>query len=162
MIKSELLVQLWTCRKEIDNAQNLLKEMDEQLAKKSDVEPTFQNAFGEHVGLQLGVPTGHNSHRIYGVEASLGRKVIEAHIENCKAKCAQYETEISISCQGEDTQKHFEMIKTQYLALHRLTKKILEESRYVDEDGSMHRGHVSDFKRLHEFPFVEIDNESTT
>ncbi len=159
MINSELLVKLWACRKEIDNAQNLLIEMDQQLAIKRDVEPTFRNAFGEHVGLQLGVPSCGDSHRIFGLDASLGRKVIEAHIANCAKKCLQYEMEIAMSCQPDDAIRYSDMIKEQYLSLHRLTKKILEESRYVDEDGSRHRGHVSDFKKLHEFPFVEIDNE---
>lgn len=44
--------------------------------------PNFYDAFGEKRGLQLGVPSGQDSHRIYGVNVELGVKIIEQHIQD--------------------------------------------------------------------------------
>src|SRR5689334_10381071 len=82
MITKETCVKIWSCWNEIDKANELLSNLAK--ATKEDEEkapPTIHNAFGENVGLQLGVPSGRDSHYLYGVPIELGVKIIERHIE---------------------------------------------------------------------------------
>lgn len=81
MITKETCVKIWNCWNEIDSAKKLIEGMAESLNEdKERRAPTIHNAFGERCGLELGVPSGPASHRIYGVSTTLGVKVIEQHI----------------------------------------------------------------------------------
>lgn len=98
MITKETAVKIWNCYNEIEKAEKLLEEMKEQLKRiPADEIPTFRNAFGEHIGLQLGVPSGPASHTLYGVNRELGLKIIETHITEKKNKL----NELSIVCKKE-------------------------------------------------------------
>ena len=44
--------------------------------------PDFRDAFGRRRGLQLGVPSGESSRRLFDVDPQLAEIVIEAHIKN--------------------------------------------------------------------------------
>lgn len=82
MITKETCVKIWNAWNEIEKSEELLKDMAKNL--KNDPEknpPTLHNAFGDNVGLQLGVPCGSGGHQLYGVGIDLGVKVIESHIE---------------------------------------------------------------------------------
>ena len=87
MITKETCVKIWNCHNEIEKANELMKTMAEKLAKDADKEsPTLYNAFGEQVGLKLGVPSGNDSHTLYGVNVDLGVKIIEQHIREKKCR----------------------------------------------------------------------------
>lgn len=87
MITKETCVKIWNCWNEIEKGETIIKDMAETV--KEDIEkkpPTLYDAFGENRGLQLGVPSGHDSHRIFGVPIDLGIKIIERHIEEKKRR----------------------------------------------------------------------------
>lgn len=86
MITKETAVKIWNCYNEIDSAEKLLQEMRESLKQQPDDPPSLRNAFGERVGLQLGVPTGSDSQRIFGVNTEMGVKIIINHIEEKKKR----------------------------------------------------------------------------
>jgi len=67
--------------REIDTAEKLLSDVEEAMQRGRGED--IRDAFGrvQH-GLQLGVPSGNNSHRLFNVPFSLARPVIEAHIAN--------------------------------------------------------------------------------
>lgn len=69
---------------EIENARELLEKLDEAI-KDPDNEP-LRDCFGHPRNtLELGVPTGKDSHRIYMVRPTLARSVIVAHIADKEA-----------------------------------------------------------------------------
>ena len=82
MITKETAAKIYFCHEQIENCNKLINDMAEVLKKDIDkTTPQFHNAFGEKVGLQLGVPSGSDSYRIFGVNAELSIKIIEKHIE---------------------------------------------------------------------------------
>lgn len=87
MITKETAVKIWNCHNEIESAQKIIDDMAKLLAEdKEKKAPTLHNAFGERVGLQLGIPSGNDSHRIFGVNAEMGTKIIFQHIEEKKRR----------------------------------------------------------------------------
>jgi ABC-type uncharacterized transport system fused permease/ATPase subunit len=83
MITKETALKIWNAYREKENSENLLQELTEQLKKvKENTIPTFNNAFGEKVGLQLGVPSGLTSHTLFNVSPVLAKTIILEHIEN--------------------------------------------------------------------------------
>ena len=87
MIKQETAAAIWTAYREIENGRKLLEDMKtirerEKLDKHA---PTIKDAFGTPRHLQLGIPSGENSHRILDVSPVLAESIIRAHIEK---KCA--------------------------------------------------------------------------
>lgn len=90
MITKETAVKIAYCHDEIEKCHKLIKDMAEVLAKdKEKSRPTLPNAFGENVGLQLGVPSGDSSYRIFSVNAELSVKIIETHIEEKTKRLAE-------------------------------------------------------------------------
>jgi len=88
MITKETAARIWNCYREIETAHKLLENMD-VLKKKYPHDPSAQklkDAFGRAQDLQLGVPSGENSHRLFGVSPELGRSVIESHIAKKQAE----------------------------------------------------------------------------
>lgn len=82
MITKETAVKIWSCHEGIENAQKLINDMAEVLKANSEkTAPRLSNAFGDRVGLQLGVPSGESSHRIFNVNPDLAIQIIEKHIE---------------------------------------------------------------------------------
>lgn len=70
--------------REVETAETLLAEIVDALSRRKA--PDLRDAFGhQHDGLQLGVPSGNNGHRLFNVPWSLARPVIEAHIAQQKA-----------------------------------------------------------------------------
>lgn len=81
MITKETCVKIWNCYNEMDKAKKLISDMAETLKEDEDkLTPTFENAFGEKRGLQLGVPSGQSSHYLFNVNTDLSVKIIEQHI----------------------------------------------------------------------------------
>jgi|688.fasta_scaffold1105147_1 hypothetical protein len=82
MITKETAVKIWSCHNEIENSEKLISDMAKILSDdKEKNTPSLHNAFGERVGLQLGIPSGSNSHRLFDVNIELSVKIIEKHIE---------------------------------------------------------------------------------
>lgn len=87
MITKETAVKIAFCHEQIENCQKIINDMAEIL--KQDAEkttPRLNNAFGEKVGLELGVPSGNSGHRIFGVNTELGIKIIQSHVEEKKKR----------------------------------------------------------------------------
>jgi len=85
MIKIETATDIAMAYREIETAEKLLADIVD--AKKRYDEPDIRDAFGRRQnGLQLGVPTGENSHRLFHVSWNMAKPVIEAHIAQKKAE----------------------------------------------------------------------------
>lgn len=91
MITQETAALIYSAYREIEAGQKLLDDMKairerEHLDKTA---PTIKDAFGNRRHLQLGIPSGENSHRILDVSPVLAESVIRAHIENKRATLAE-------------------------------------------------------------------------
>lgn len=70
--------------REVETAEKLLAEINEAL--RQHTMPDIRDAFGRRQGgLQLGVPSGQNGHRLFNLKWELARPVIEAHIAEQRA-----------------------------------------------------------------------------
>lgn len=87
MISQETAAAIAYAYREIEVAEKLLEQISESLSRRAM--PDIRDGFGrlQH-GLQLGVPTGENGQRLFNVEWSLAKPVIEAHIAQQRAKLA--------------------------------------------------------------------------
>lgn len=73
--------------REVETAEALLKEIEE--ARSRYEMPDVRDVFGRpQGGLQLGVPSGQGSHRLFDVPWSLARPIIEAHVAAKKSLIA--------------------------------------------------------------------------
>jgi hypothetical protein len=81
VISQQTAARIWECYREIEMAESLLKEMSEAKSYCDEPgQPTLKDAFGRRRHLQLGIPSGDSSHRLYGVSPRLAESVIRAHI----------------------------------------------------------------------------------
>lgn len=84
MITPDTAMSIALAYREIETAEKLLAEIADALSRRET--PDVRDAFGRHQdGLQLGVPSGNNGHRLFNVPWSLAKPVIEAHIANQRA-----------------------------------------------------------------------------
>ena len=84
MITLETARDIAFAYREVETAQRLLAEIKEAMDRR--IAPDLRDAFGRHVGgLQLGVPSGNDSRRLFDVPWTLARPIIEAHIAQQKA-----------------------------------------------------------------------------
>ena len=84
MISEETAVDIAFAYREIEVAKELLAKIEEETSKHR--EPDIRDAFGRPVGgLQLGVPSGPGSHRIFNLPWHLARPIIQAHIASKEA-----------------------------------------------------------------------------
>jgi len=87
MITFKTAYDIATAHHEIERAEKLLKDTQDALDRRA--QPDIRDAFGRHqAGLQLGIPSGENSTRLYQVEWSLCIPVLTAHIGQMRAKLA--------------------------------------------------------------------------
>jgi hypothetical protein len=87
MISVETARAIAYAHREIEVAEKLLADINESMQRRQA--PDIRDVFGRlQSGLQLGVPTGDSSQRLFNVEWSLARPVIEAHIANQRAQVA--------------------------------------------------------------------------
>lgn len=87
MITKETCVKIYHCHNEIENGKKLIEDMAKSVKEDEEKRPpTFYNAFGQRCGLELGVPSGSDSKRIFGVSVELGVKVIEEHIKKMEQR----------------------------------------------------------------------------
>ena len=79
MISKQTAMDIALAYREMDAAEVLLGQIKDALKHHSA--PDIRDAFGRRQGgLQLGVPSGENGHRLFDVEWALAAPIIEAHI----------------------------------------------------------------------------------
>ncbi len=90
MITQDTAVLIWSCYREIEAAKQLLADMEkvEAKSKRDHHAPHIRDTFGRRRRLELGVPSGENSHRLFDVSSRLAESVIRAHIAEKKAELA--------------------------------------------------------------------------
>lgn len=87
MITRDTAMDIALAYREIETAEKLLADVTE--ARNRHVTPDIRDAFGRHQdGLQLGVPSGNMSQRMFNVPWSIVKPVIETHIAHHKARLA--------------------------------------------------------------------------
>jgi len=93
MITQQTCAAIWSAYREIDAAEKLLADMkterEKPFAERDRHAPTLKDAFGQKRHLQLGIPSGENSHRIYDAAPELAESVIRAHIAKKKAELTE-------------------------------------------------------------------------
>ncbi len=96
MISAKTASDIWSCYREIESGEILLADMAEALkieehesCNRKELEPTLKDCFGRKSKLQLGVPSGHGSHRLFGVSYRLGEAIIRAHIAEKQAELSK-------------------------------------------------------------------------
>ena len=88
MITQKTAADIYHLYRGIEAGNKLLQDLAAEIEKgKFDkIEPNLKDCFGRRTRLELGVPSGDNSHRVFGVAPDLAMSVIRAHIANCEAK----------------------------------------------------------------------------
>lgn len=83
-ISKETAQSIALAYREIETAEKLLVEITDAIERRET--PDIRDAFGRSQGgLQLGVPSGSTGQRLFNVEWSLARPIIEAHIAKQRA-----------------------------------------------------------------------------
>ena len=88
MITQETAAKIYSTYREIEAGNTLLKDLATEIeeCRFDNTEPNLKDCFGRRNQLQLGVPSGENGHRLFGVSVDLAISVIRVHIANCEAK----------------------------------------------------------------------------
>lgn len=85
MITKETATDIALAYREIETAEKLLAEVKEAISRREL--PDLRDAFGRQVGgLQLGVPSGRDSQRLFNVPYDVVVPVIETHIAHHRAR----------------------------------------------------------------------------
>lgn len=85
-ISKETAMDIALAYREIETAEALLSEIEDE-RQRYGKSPDIRDAFGRPVGgLQLGVPSGSNSLRLFNVPWNLCRPIIEAHVASQRAR----------------------------------------------------------------------------
>lgn len=79
---------------EIEAGEELLTVVTKARAEHTD--PDFRDIFGRRRGLQLGVPSSPNGHRLLDVDWQLAEIIIKTHIEKKRAEIVAL-TELAIA-----------------------------------------------------------------
>lgn len=84
MITKQTAMDIALAYREVETAEGLLEHIRE--ARSRYTPPDVRDAFGRHQnGLQLGVPSGESSQRMFNVPWSVAVPIIELHIANQRA-----------------------------------------------------------------------------
>lgn len=101
MITAETAWAIAIAHREVETAEKLLAEITDTISRRVGDPPDIRDAFGRRQeGLQLGVPSGSNGHRLFNVPWTLAKPVIEAHIANQKAMIAALSEKARIELGG--------------------------------------------------------------
>jgi hypothetical protein len=83
VISLKTIEMLYKAYREVETGKKLLSDIEKvrETARNSDrYAPTLCDAFGRQQHLQLGIPSGDNSHRLLDVSPILAESCIRAHI----------------------------------------------------------------------------------
>lgn len=87
MISKDTAMKIAYAYREVETAEKLLAEIVGPMERRES--PDIRDAFGRRQdGLQLGVPSGENSHCLFNVPWTLAKPIIEAHIAHHRARIA--------------------------------------------------------------------------
>lgn len=87
MIKLETATDIALIYREIKVSEDLLSEIEK--AQENSNPKDILDVFGRVQGnIEVGIPSGDSSRRIYRMQWRLAKPVIEAHIADCKAQLA--------------------------------------------------------------------------
>lgn len=87
MISYKTAYDIACAHQEIERAEKMLKDTQDAISRRTA--PDIRDAFGRSQGgLQLGVPSGDGSTRLYMVDWNLCIPVLTAHIGQTRAKLA--------------------------------------------------------------------------
>lgn len=78
VLSMETASRIWKAHREIETAKKLLAEIEE--GKNTHLDPTPMDPLRRTRDYQLGVPSGCNGHRLFGVNPTLASAIIQAHI----------------------------------------------------------------------------------
>lgn len=99
LISKETATDIALTYRELESAEKLLLGVREAVQQTSPKD--LRDVFGRSVqGLQLGVPSGDNSTRLFNVPHSLAIPVIETHIAHHKAKLSTLSEKARIELAG--------------------------------------------------------------
>lgn len=103
VLSKELCVKIWSAWNEIKKGQKLIADANMQLGDHNEDE-TLYNAFGDRKGMELGVPSGSNSHSILGVSYDLAETIILQHIEDSKLRLLELNKEVKKTWEGYENE----------------------------------------------------------
>ena len=95
MLSKSVCEKIWHCHREIETANNLLTEVGKLIVENKQARALgdraigLKDVFGSDQYLQLGVPTGKNSQRLFHVSFDLAEPIIRAHIANKQAELVE-------------------------------------------------------------------------
>lgn len=91
MVTQETAVRIFNCYREIEAATKLLK--DTQQAQQDNIKeglsrdaPVIKDAFGRERNLELGVPSGSDSRRLFQVSPDLAIAIMQSHLAKMQAQ----------------------------------------------------------------------------
>lgn len=106
MLSKEICEEIWHCHREIEAAENLLSEVEDIIKNNNDRiftrrhEEKLKDVYGCERNLELGVPSGENSMRLFRVSYDLAVPVIKAHLANKKARLVELNEMAGIELQN--------------------------------------------------------------
>lgn len=107
MITVETCQAIYAAHREIEAGEKLLADMkaerERPFTEREKHEPLLRDSFGRRKQLQLGIPTGENSHRLFDVSPVLAESVIRAHIENKRAELVEANERARIELDTKDS-----------------------------------------------------------
>ena len=105
MISQDTASRIWSCYREIETAETLLVDLERtaQAYPFDASAPSIKDAFGRKQHLQLGIPCGENTSRLYDVPPQLAKSVILAHIAAKRAELVEANEQARIELQSDAT-----------------------------------------------------------
>lgn len=101
-ISKQTAMDIALAYREVEAAETLLEEVLMTLDRHQDHD--IRDAFGRRRGgLQLGVPSGDSSHRLFDVPWEMCRPILEAHIARQKSQISLLTAKAKIEMEGGDT-----------------------------------------------------------
>lgn len=102
MITKQTAADIWHAYREIEAGEKLLSDMEQERQRMNAdrYAPTLRDAFGRVRQLQLGIPSGENSHKLFDVSPVIAEAVIRSHIEHKRAELAALQERASLELEG--------------------------------------------------------------
>lgn len=88
MISKDTAVQIAYAYRDIETGEELLNKIIKDM-RHGEKDVDLRDAFGRKRGLELGIPSGSGSTRLYQLSWDLAQPVIVAHIAKVRARLAE-------------------------------------------------------------------------